>query len=92
MTEHLGYDKHDPAGRNGANSRNGTRTKSCGPRSVRSRWRCRASGTEASIVPSLTALRPDRRALQSRLHRSWRSHRPLPTVDIGLDPVRAAGA
>ena len=27
MTEHLGYDKHDPAGRNGGNSRNGTRAK-----------------------------------------------------------------
>ena len=27
MTEHLGYDKHDPAGRDGKNSRNGTRTK-----------------------------------------------------------------
>src|ERR671929_97170 len=27
MSEHLGYDKHDPAGRNRANSRNGTRTK-----------------------------------------------------------------
>ena len=27
MTEHLGYDKHDPAGRNGGNSRNGTRSK-----------------------------------------------------------------
>jgi transposase-like protein len=27
MTEHLGYDKHDPEGRNGGNSRNGTRTK-----------------------------------------------------------------
>jgi putative transposase len=27
MTQHLGYDKHDPMGRNGANSRNGTRTK-----------------------------------------------------------------
>jgi putative transposase len=27
MTEHLGYDKHDPQGRNGANSRNGTRSK-----------------------------------------------------------------
>ena len=27
MTEHLGYDKHDPAGRNGSNSRNGTRAK-----------------------------------------------------------------
>jgi transposase-like protein len=27
MSEHLGYDKHDPGGRNGENSRNGTRTK-----------------------------------------------------------------
>jgi putative transposase len=27
MSEHLGYDKHDAMGRNGANSRNGTRTK-----------------------------------------------------------------
>ena len=27
MTEHVGYDKHDPVGRNGGNSRNGTRTK-----------------------------------------------------------------
>jgi putative transposase len=27
MTEHPGYDKHDPMGRNGGNSRNGTHTK-----------------------------------------------------------------
>ncbi|HTK67384.1 MAG TPA: IS256 family transposase [Pseudonocardia sp.] len=27
MTEHLGYDKHDPVGRTGGNSRNGTRSK-----------------------------------------------------------------
>jgi transposase-like protein len=27
LTEHLGYDKHDPAGRNSGNSRNGTRAK-----------------------------------------------------------------
>ncbi len=27
MSEHLGYDKHDPAGRNRGNSRNGTRAK-----------------------------------------------------------------
>src|SRR3954470_22296190 len=27
MSEHLGYDKHDPSGRDGGNSRNGTRTK-----------------------------------------------------------------
>lgn len=27
MTEHLGYDKHDPAGRGSGNSRNGVRAK-----------------------------------------------------------------
>ena len=27
LTDHVGYGKHDPAGRNGENSRNGTRTK-----------------------------------------------------------------
>jgi putative transposase len=27
ITDHLGYDKHDPAGKNGRNSRNGTRSK-----------------------------------------------------------------
>ncbi|SCD69364.1 Transposase, Mutator family [Streptomyces sp. di188] len=27
ITDHLGYDKHDPAGRNGGNSRDGTRAK-----------------------------------------------------------------
>lgn len=27
ITEHLGYDKHDPAGKNGGNSRNGKRAK-----------------------------------------------------------------
>ncbi len=27
ITDHLGYDKHDPAGKSGGNSRNGTRSK-----------------------------------------------------------------
>ncbi|GGQ45822.1 hypothetical protein GCM10010279_64410 [Streptomyces mutabilis] len=27
ITDHLGYDKHDPAGKNGGNSRNGKRSK-----------------------------------------------------------------
>jgi len=27
LTDHLGYEAHDPAGRNGGNSRNGTRSK-----------------------------------------------------------------
>lgn len=29
MTEHVGYEKHDPAGRGTSNSRNGTRSKRC---------------------------------------------------------------
>ena len=29
MTEHLGYDKHDPAGRTGGNSRNGPGPRRC---------------------------------------------------------------
>jgi putative transposase len=29
MAEHLGYDKHDPMGRNGGNSRNGTGLRRC---------------------------------------------------------------
>ncbi|MEU4512296.1 transposase, partial [Nonomuraea wenchangensis] len=27
ITDHLGYDRHDPAGKNSGNSRNGTRSK-----------------------------------------------------------------
>ncbi|WP_449595852.1 transposase [Nonomuraea terrae] len=27
ITDHLGYDRHDPAGKNSGNSRNGSRTK-----------------------------------------------------------------
>lgn len=27
MSDHLGYDRHDPAGKNGSNSRNGKRAK-----------------------------------------------------------------
>jgi putative transposase len=37
MDEHLGYDKHDAAGRNGGNSRNGRRAKTLLTRSGRSR-------------------------------------------------------
>ncbi len=31
MNEHLGYDKHDPSGRNGANSRHAYPLRSAGP-------------------------------------------------------------
>lgn len=34
MAEHLGRDKHDPAGRGSGNSRNGTRANACLSRSV----------------------------------------------------------
>ena len=37
MSDHLGYDKHHPAGRNHGNSRNGVRSKMVLPRSARSR-------------------------------------------------------
>jgi hypothetical protein len=43
ITDHLGYDRHDPAGKNSGNSRNGSRTKS-GPataaRAPSTGWRC----------------------------------------------------
>lgn len=31
MTDHLGYDRHDPSGKNGGNSRNGERSKTTRP-------------------------------------------------------------
>ena len=48
LTDHLGYDKHDPAGKDGANSRNGKRTKTYSPTSARCPSRCPATGTAAS--------------------------------------------
>jgi hypothetical protein len=47
LSDHLGYDKHDPAGRNGGDSRNGTRTKN-GVERHRGRDRDRG----APIVPA----------------------------------------
>ena len=43
LTEHLGYEKGDPAGRGSGNSRNGTRSKSilsCQVRTMGSRFCC----------------------------------------------------
>ncbi|GAB3401982.1 hypothetical protein GCM10027569_07570 [Flindersiella endophytica] len=52
MTEHLGYGKHEAAGRNGGNSRNGTRTKTvltdAGWDLGRWRSRCHVTPTPAS--------------------------------------------
>jgi transposase-like protein len=49
LSEHLGYDKHAPEGRNGGNSRNGNRTKTVltdNAGEVRSR--CPGTGTAPS--------------------------------------------
>jgi len=46
MTEHLGYEKHDPAGNNSGNSRNGGTTKTLKAISERCLWRRRAIGTK----------------------------------------------
>ena len=49
MAEHLGYDKHDPEGRNRGNSRNGKRSKTVvTDNRARSRSRCRGTVTAAS--------------------------------------------
>ncbi|MEV4418226.1 transposase, partial [Catellatospora sp. NPDC049609] len=48
ITGHLGYDKGDPAGRDGGNSRNGTRAKTVVTEIGRSRSRFRAIGPRRS--------------------------------------------
>jgi len=48
MDEHLGYDKHDAAGRNGGNSRNGRRPKTLLTESARSTSVCPGTGMAAS--------------------------------------------
>ncbi len=48
MSDHLGYDKHDPTGRNRGNSRNGTRGEDRAHRDRTGRSRCRATGTAPS--------------------------------------------
>src|SRR4051812_24905769 len=40
ITDHLGYDKHDPAGHNSGNSPTAPGRRRCSPTSARSRWRC----------------------------------------------------
>ena len=67
MTEHLGYDRHDPPGRGSGNSRNGGGPRRCSPRSARSRSTCRAIRTARSSrrsanlrQPRLTGIDKDR--------------------------------
>ncbi len=50
MSEHVGYDKHAVQGRNGGNSRNGTRSKTVLTAAAGgSRCRCRGTGRARSI-------------------------------------------
>jgi Transposase, Mutator family len=58
MTGHLGYDKHDPAGRGSGNSRNGTTPRRCSPTSGRWTWPGHAIATAASIRGSSARGRP----------------------------------
>jgi hypothetical protein len=55
IPDHLGYDRHDPAGKNGGNSRNGTRSKTVltdvGPVEI-TVPRDREGSFEPKIVPS----------------------------------------
>jgi transposase-like protein len=60
MEEHLGYEKHDPAGRNSGNSRNGTRSKTVlteiGPVEIEV-----PRDTESSFEPRIVKKRQRRR-------------------------------
>ena len=47
LDDHLGYAKHDPAGRNGENSATGGAARVCSPRWGRWRSRCPGTGTAA---------------------------------------------
>src|SRR3954469_7577322 len=47
LTDHLGYSKHGPAGKDGGNSGNGKRPRRCSPTSTRLRSTCREIGTAA---------------------------------------------
>lgn len=74
MSEHLGYEKHDPAGRNSGNSRNETRSKTVlmeiGPVEIEV-----PRDTEATFEPQIVRKR------QRRLTGSTRSScRSLPVV------------
>jgi transposase-like protein len=48
LTDHLGYEKGDPAGRGKGNSRNGTSSKTVLTEMARSRLRCHAIGPAVS--------------------------------------------
>jgi hypothetical protein len=67
ITDHLGYERHDPAGRDGGNSRNGLHTKTeltdIGPVQVPP---CRSSGDGIIITSPLTWLTTSRFVSRAR--------------------------
>lgn len=48
MTDHVGYERHDPAGRGSGNSRNGHYPRRCRPRSATSSCGSRGTATAPS--------------------------------------------
>ncbi len=59
LTDHLGYEKHDPAGHNSGNSRNGATTKTRRAISGRCPWRRRAIATAATNRRLSARAKPD---------------------------------
>jgi len=48
MADHLGYERHDPAGRGSGNSATASTPRRSPPRSAMSSWRCPGTATPAS--------------------------------------------
>jgi hypothetical protein len=76
ITDHVGYAKHDPAGKNNGNSRNGTRSKTVltdvgpvgGERAARYRRRLRAAAGEEAAAPADRRGRDGAVAVRERAH------------------------
>ena len=73
MSEHLGYDKHDPVGRNHGNSRNGVRSKTVlteiGPVDIEVPWTSTPRSSPRSCGRQAAAAHrsgPDRALLSAR--------------------------
>ena len=90
ITDHLGYGKHDPAGRDGGNSRNGSRAKTVltdvGPVQIRV-----PRDREASFEPKIVAKRQKRLAGVYELVISLAA-RGLTTGEIAAHLARVYGA
>jgi hypothetical protein len=72
ITEHLGYEKHDQAGNNSGNSRNGKTTKALKAISGRYRWRLRGIATERLSRRSWPKARRGSLVLMTRSYRCTR--------------------